>query len=166
MEEKKDSKKSLAEIIKVRGTGIIYLPENGFEFKPQKEGKPQQANVKKYGQAKVHSTVGAEPKRVITLQCREDAADPYSEFVSQFESVMKEECKKAVPDKLQPTGTVLKKDDDLKMTLNRAKRQVEVMFTVPIDPKGKESCKDMFYAKIVEISKCFAINESSILKSK
>jgi hypothetical protein len=58
------------EVKKFRGTGIIYLPQNAFEFVPQKEGKPQQTDVKRYGTAKAYTTVGKDPKRVITLQCR------------------------------------------------------------------------------------------------
>ena len=100
MEENKE-KKNAGEILKLRGTGIIYLPENAFEFVPQKPGKPKQTDVRKYGNARAYTTTGSEPKRVITLECREDAADPYSEFVLQFRNVIKSECSQEIPKDFQ-----------------------------------------------------------------
>jgi len=168
MEDKAKESKSetVAEIIKVRGTGKIYLPENSFEFVPQKEGKPVQKDVKKYGAAKVHTTTGNDPKRVITLQCPEAAADPRAEFVSQFQNVIKSEYRHDIPRELSPKGVVLKKSDTLTMCVNKQKKRLEVSFYVGLEPEDKRDYKTKFYEKIQEISKCFAINDTLIQKSK
>ena len=88
------------EVKKFRGTGIIYLPQNAFEFVPQKEGKPQQTDVKRYGTAKAYTTVGKDPKRVITLQCKADTTAPRAELFSQFTNVMKSEYNAEIPREL------------------------------------------------------------------
>ena len=154
------------EVKKFRGTGIIYLPQNAFEFVPQKEGKPQQTDVKRYGTAKAYTTVGKDPKRVITLQCRADTTDPRAELFSQFTNVMKSEYNAEIPKGIKPKGKILANTDSLKMTLNKQESRIEVSFFVPTTPEGKKSVKDMFYDKIIELSKCFATNESTIQKSK
>lgn len=153
-------------VLKIRGTGKIDLAGHTFEFTPQGTGQPAQRDVKKYGNAKVYTTTGKEPKRVITLQCAEDATDPYSEMTDQFARVMKSEYQKPVPDAIKPKGVVLKNTDDLRMTVNRTSRMLEVSFRTPLDPQEKRDYKTMFYEKIQEISKCFAINETTILKSR
>ena len=165
MEENKE-KKTDVEIIKLRGTGKIYLPENSFEFIPQKEGKPVQKNVKRYGAAKVHTTTGTDAKRVITLTCPESAADPRAEFLTQFKNVMKSEYNGDFPRELTPKGVVLKRADDIVMCVNKQKKRLEVSFQVGLEPEDKRDYKTKFYDKIQEISKCFAINETTIRKSK
>ena len=52
------------------------------------------------------------------------------------------------------------------MKLNKQESRIEVSFFVPTTPEGKKSVKDMFYDKIIELSKCFATNEITIHKSK
>ena len=151
--------------IKVRGTATFY-EDNAFEFVSQKEGKPQRTDIRKYGNAKVYTTTGASPKRVITIECAADAVDPASEVSSAFAKVFKEEFKAQVPDALSHKGAVLKNDANLKMTVNKTKKQLECSFIVPLTPDGKRDYKIMFYEKIQEISKCFAINESTINKCK
>ena len=151
--------------IKVRGTATFY-EDNAFEFVSQKEGKPQRTDIRKYGNAKVYTTTGASPKRVITIECAADSVDPASEVSSAFAKVFKEEFKTQVPDALSPKGAVLKNDANLKMTVNKTKKQLECSFIVPLTPDGKRDYKIMFYEKIQEISKCFAINESTINKCK
>ena len=79
---------------------------------------------------------------------------------------MKSECSQEIPKEFSPKGKILKNGDSLRMTLNNAQKRIEVSFYVPTVPEGKRSVKDMFYNKILEISKCFAINENTILKSK
>ena len=164
--EQKTEKKNMAEVISLRGTGKIYLPDNAFEFIPTKKGEPIQKDVKKYGVAKAYTTTGKEPKRVITLQCPTDTTDPASELTKQFQSVMKSEYQKPLPEQILPKGAILANKDDVKMTVNKAKRRIEVSFTVPIDPQDKRDYKTMFYEKIQEISKCLAINETLIQKSR
>ena len=44
--ETNNKQKSVAEVISLRGTGKIYLPDNAFEFVPQKKGEPMQKDVK------------------------------------------------------------------------------------------------------------------------
>ena len=100
MEENKE-KKNAGDVIRVRGTGTFYLLKNEFDCVAQKPGKPKQTDVRKYGNARAYTTTGSEPKRVITLECREDAADPYSEFVSQFINVIKSECSQDIPKDFQ-----------------------------------------------------------------
>lgn len=164
--ERKQEKKDIAEVISLRGTGKIYLPDNAFEFVPAKKGEPIQKDVKKYGVAKAYTTTGKDPKRVITLQCPNDTTDPYATLCSQFKSVMKSEYKKDLPTELSPKGAILVNKDDVKMTINKAKRRIEASFFVPIDPQDKRDYKTMFYEKIQEISKCLAINETLIQKSR
>ncbi len=113
--------------IKVRGTATFY-EGNAFEFVSQKEGKPQRTDVKKYGNAKVYTTTGASPKKVITIECAADAVDPASEVSSAFAKCFKEEFKTAAPDSLSPKGAVLKNDPSLKMTVNKTKKQIECSF--------------------------------------
>lgn len=163
--EDNNKKKPTKGFIKVRGTATIY-EDNAFEFVSQKEGKPQRTDVKKYGNAKVYTTTGASPKKVITIECAADAVDPATEVSSAFAKVYKEEFKAQVPDALSPKGAVLKNDANLKMTVNKTKKQLECSFIVPLTPDGKRDYKVMFYDKIQEISKCFAINESIINKCK
>ena len=50
-------------VLKIRGTGKIDLAGHTFEFTPQGTGQPAQRDVKKYGNAKVYTTTGKEPKR-------------------------------------------------------------------------------------------------------
>ena len=164
--KQKQEKKNIAEVISLRGTGKIYLPDNVFEFIPTKKGEPLQKDVKKYGVAKAYTTTGKDPKRVITLQCPSDSTDPYAELTNQFKSVMKSEYKKDLPTELSPKGAILVNKDDVKMTINKAKRRIEASFFVPIDPQDKRDYKTMFYEKIQEISKCLAINETLIQKSR
>ena len=153
-------------VLKIRGTGKIDVLEHTFEFTPQGTGQPAQRDVKKYGNAKAYTTTGKEPKRVVTLQCAENATDPYGELASQFERVVKAEYTKPMPAQLTPRGVVLKRSDDLVMTVNRTSRMLEVSFRTPLDAQDKRDYKTMFYEKIQEISKCFAINETTILKSR
>ena len=105
--EQKQEKKNIAEVISLRGTGEIYLPDNAFEFVPQKKGEPIQKDVKKYGVAKAYTTTGKDPKRVITLQCPNDTTDPYATLCSQFKSVMKSEYQKDLPSEILPKGVIL-----------------------------------------------------------
>ena len=105
--KQKQEKKNIAEVISLRGTGKIYLPDNVFEFIPTKKGEPLQKDVKKYGVAKAYTTTGKDPKRVITLQCPNDTTDPYATLCSQFKSVMKSEYKKDLPAEILPKGVIL-----------------------------------------------------------
>lgn len=164
MEDNKNSKPNKG-FIKVRGTATIY-EDNAFEFISQKKGKPQRTDEKKYGSAKVYTTTGASPKKVITIECAADAVDPASEVSASFAKVFKEEFKTQAPEAITPKGIVLKNDPTMKMTVNKTKKQIECSFIVPLTPDGKRDYKVMFYEKIQEISKCFAIKETIINKCK
>lgn len=152
-------------VLKVRGTATFFS-DNTFEFVAQKEGKPKQKDVKRVGDAKLHTTTGANPKRVITMECPADVADPATVFANQFAGVMKDEFEKNMPDHLKPTGTIIKNEDDFKMTVNKKKHSLEVSFIVDLRPEGLKDFKIKFYDKLQELSKCFAINENIIRKSK
>lgn len=164
--EVKIQKDGETQIISLRGTGKFSLPDNSFEFIPQKKGKPVQKDVKRYGMAKAHTTTGSDPKRVITLQCPADCADPYSEFVGQFKNVVKEECHNELPAELTPKGSILKKTEDMTFSLNVSKKRIEVSFFVTLEPDGVRDYKVKFYDKIQELSKAFAMNEKVISKCK
>lgn len=163
--EDNSKKKPTKGFIKVRGTATIY-EDNAFEFVSQKEGKPQRTDVKKYGNAKVYTTTGASPKKVITIECAADATDPANDISQSFAKAFKEEFKTEAPDSIVPKGVVLKNETNVKMTVNKTKKQLECSFIVPLTPDGKRDYKIMFYEKIQEISKCFAINENTINRCK
>ena len=158
-------KDSTKDLLKVRGTATFFS-DNTFEFVAQKEGKPKQTEQKNYGDARTYLTTGQNPKRVITVECPADATDPVAHLTSSIEKVFKGEFNARLPDQLTPKGVVLKNEEGLRMTINKTQKRIEVSFSVSLTPHGKRDYKDMFYEKITQISKCFAINESLIKKSK
>ena len=153
------------DFIKVRGTATFFT-DNTFEFVSQKEGKPQRTNVKKVGKASIYTTTGRDPKRVVTIECKADDPDPANSLTSQFEDLMKCEYKRELPEPMKPKGVQLMNNEDLKMALNKSKKRLEVSFYITLEPEGIRDYKTKFYDKIQEISKCFAINETTIRKSK
>ena len=68
---------------KLRGWAT-YLGDE-FTFKPTEEGSPSQLNVRTCKGGKLFTTTSEkEPKQVAHLSCAADAADPYTEYISQL----------------------------------------------------------------------------------
>ena len=69
---------------RVRGTGTYIGDE--FTFTPYEQGEPAQRNVKSCKGGKVYETSSEKaPLRVAYLTCPANAADPYSEYISQLD---------------------------------------------------------------------------------
>ena len=102
----------------------------------------------------------------MTLQVPTDATDPLNELTEQFNKVVRSEYNASESRQLKTQGVALKNEDDARMYLNKKARRIEVSFYVPLDPEDKRDYKTMFYDKIQEISKCLAINETLIQKSR
>ena len=69
---------------KVRGTGTYVGDE--FTFTPYEQGEPAQLNVKTTKGGKTYDTSSEKsPLKVAYLTCPANAADPYSEYISQLE---------------------------------------------------------------------------------
>lgn len=68
---------------KLRGWATYQGDE--FTFKPTEEGSPSQLNVRTCKGGKLFTTTSEkEPKQVAHLSCAADAADPYTEYISQL----------------------------------------------------------------------------------
>ncbi len=71
---------------KVRGTGTYVGDE--FKFTPYEQGEPTQRNVKTTKGGKVYETCSEKkPMKVAYLTCAADAADPWSEYISQLKKL-------------------------------------------------------------------------------
>ncbi len=77
--------------IRVRGVGIYEPETQKFGFEPFSEGPSTQTNVKSCaGGGKSWTTTGSDPSRMMTLKCKQSSADPYSDFLTQFNALTKE----------------------------------------------------------------------------
>ena len=83
---------------RVRGTGIYEGDE--FTFKPCEQGEPAQRNVKAVKGAKTYETSSEKkPLKVAYLTCSADSADPYTEYISQLDSLgIKPQTKQQLPE--------------------------------------------------------------------
>ena len=69
---------------RVRGTAT-YLGDE-FSFRPTEQGEPAQLNVRSCKGGKTFETTSeTKPLKVAHLTCPANAADPYSEYISQLE---------------------------------------------------------------------------------
>ena len=69
---------------KVRGTAT-YLGDE-FSFRPTEQGEPAQLNVRSCKGGKTFETTSeTKPLKVAHLTCPANAADPYTEYISQLE---------------------------------------------------------------------------------
>lgn len=83
---------------RVRGTGIYEGDE--FTFKPCEQGEPAQRNVRAVRGAKIYETSSEKkPLKVAYLTCSADNADPYSEYISQLDSLgIRPQTKQQLPE--------------------------------------------------------------------
>ena len=111
---------------KVRGTGTYVGDE--FKFTPYEQGEPIQRNVKTTKGGKVYETSSEKkPMKVAYLTCAADAADPWSEYISQLKKLgVKPQKPVVLPDSLRVV-----KESDLECWLDEAKN--EMTFTGKID---------------------------------
>lgn len=84
---------------KVRGTAT-YLGDE-FTFKPTEQGEPTQLNVRSCKGGKTFETTSeTKPLKVAHLTCPANAADPYSEYISQLERLgIKPQTEQKMPEK-------------------------------------------------------------------
>ena len=125
MDTKTKSKK-----VKVRGTGTFDPSTNEFGFAPFNDAPSTQANVKTgAGGGKRLTTTGSDPSKMLTLKCKESAADPYAELSKQFAALTKDlRPKKPVE---QPTEQRVVAEGGLQCWLNTEKS--ELAFSGSID---------------------------------
>ena len=129
-----------------------------FTFKPCEQGEPAQRNVKAVKGAKTYETTSEKkPLKVAYLTCSADSADPYTEYVSQLDSLgIKPQTKQQLPESLrlvdeggmqvflnQKQGTLTYQGSiDLGKTLNwqsDVMRQLQIIVrTLPIHEKFKK----------------------------
>ena len=111
---------------KVRGTGTYMGDE--FTFTPYEQGEPTQRNVKTTKGGKVYETCSEKkPMKVAYLTCAADAADPWSEYISQLKKLgVKPQKPVTLPDSLRVV-----KEQGLECWLDEEKN--EMTFTGTID---------------------------------
>ena len=111
---------------KVRGTGTYVGDE--FTFTPYEQGEPTQRNVKTTKGGKVYETCSEKkPMKVAYLTCAADAADPWSEYISQLKKLgVKPQKPVTLPDSLRVV-----KEQGLECWLDEGKN--ELSFTGTID---------------------------------
>ena len=86
-----DSKDTKRRKIRVRGTGCFDPLDNSFGFTAFNEAPSSQQNVKTCaGGGKRWTTTGTNPSRMISLKCKASSADPYGDFVAQFNALTKD----------------------------------------------------------------------------
>ena len=103
--------------VRTRGVGTFDPSTNEFGFSPFNDAPSTQANVKTCaGGGKRWTTTGADPSRMLTLKCKESAADPYAELSKQFAALTKDmKPKKPVE---QPTEQRVVAEGGLQCWLN------------------------------------------------
>lgn len=117
--------------VKVRGTATIDPSDNSFKFDPFNEAPSTQKNVKSCaGGGKCWTTTGADPSKMLTLKCKESAADPYAELSKQFAALTKDmKPKKPVE---QPTEQRVVSEGGLQCWLNTDKSELAFSGTIDL----------------------------------
>ena len=114
--------------LKVRGVATIDPATNKFAFAPYNEAPPAKADVRTYRGGKCWVTTGADPSRMITLKCKENAADMYADFVAQFHALTKDmKPKKPVQ---KPDSQRVVKEEGLQCWLDEAKGEMTFTGTI------------------------------------
>ena len=118
---------------RVRGTGI-YSGDN-FSFTPYEQGEPAQLNVKTCKGGKTYQTSSEKkPLKVAYLTCQADAADPWSEYISQLERLGIKPLKPVkMPDRLRVVC-----EDGLQCWLNESKAELTFSGTVNISKHTRD----------------------------
>lgn len=85
--------------IRVKGTGIFQGEE--FCFQPCEQGVPSQLDIKVCQGGKLYRTTSEKkPLQVAHLSCPANAADPYTEYISQLERLgIKPQKEQKMPEK-------------------------------------------------------------------
>lgn len=117
--------------VKVRGTATIDPTDNSFKFDPFNDAPSTQTDVKTCaGGGKRWTTTGADPSRMLTLKCKESAADPYAELYKQFAALTKDlRPKKPVE---QPTEQRVVSEGGLQCWLNTDKSELAFSGTIDL----------------------------------
>ena len=123
--------------IKVRGTGVFDPADNSFGFVAFNEAPSTQQNVKSCaGGGKAWTTVGKDPSRMLSLKCKASSADPYSDFVTQFNALTKDlKPKKPVtlPDSLRVV-----KENGLECWLDESKNEMSFRGTIDLTRHSRD----------------------------
>ena len=123
--------------IKVRGTGCFDPSDNSFGFTAFNEAPSSQQNVKTCaGGGKRWVTTGSDPSKMITLKSKENSADQYADFVSQFNALTKDLKPKkplALPDSLRVV-----KDQGLECWLDEEKNEMTFTGTVDLSKHSRD----------------------------
>ena len=117
--------------VKVRGTGTFDPTDNSFKFDPFNEAPSTQKNVKSCaGGGKCWTTTGADPSKMLTLKCKESAADPYAELSKQFAALTKD-MRPTKPVE-QPTEQRVVSEGGLQCWLNTDKSELAFSGTIDL----------------------------------
>lgn len=123
--------------IKTRGTGVFDPADNSFGFVPFNPGESSQKDVKNCaGGGKAWTTVGKDPSRMLSLKCKASSADPYSDFVTQFNALtrdLKPEKPVTLPSELRVVA-----EQGLECWLDEAKSEMSFRGTIDLTRHSRD----------------------------
>ncbi len=145
---------------RVRGS-LLVRGDDSYEFTPYAEGESTQEVLRQRGKSKIYRTKGRQPLMVAYLTVPADSVDPRAEILEQADELTSDMASKAQP-KLR--GTVLQQDSDLRITLSKKERKIEVTFG--IDLNLTPAYNNRLITIMQRISQCFAINQTSLVRPR
>lgn len=149
--------------MKIRGTlTVVDAEAHDYEFRAQRQGQSTQQVVKSLGLSKLYRTTGErDPKLVAHLSVSADAPDPSALLHERLSSLTAGLGQKAQP---RLKGRVLMQTDSTRVVLNLKDRQVEAVIRLPLGNGG--DLQNELIKQMQQISTCFAINQTSLVRAK
>ena len=154
MNDKKETK-----VLSVRGTAKIDRETGDVSFRAYQEGKgPAKEVLKKRGDSQLYLTLGEkESSMVAHLRVKSDVADPVAQLYDDLGYVTKGMLKQ---EPKVPQSKQLLDKDEVKVWLNKSRKQIVVRMAIDIDTTVNASAT--LFNLTSEVNKCLVINRTSL----
>lgn len=149
---------------KLPGTMRVMSENLDLEFKvAQPTGESNREDIASTKSSQLYKTKGTKQQTIVAhLTARPDSPDPLADMYGQLDK-MARDAKLETKAEPKLRGEKLLDSKTLSVILSKKERKIDVR--ISIDLAEHPDYKDEFYKAIVEINKCFSINQQKVLSA-
>lgn len=149
---------------KLPGTMRVMNANLDLEFKvSQSTGESNREEISSTKNSQLYKTKGTKQQTLVAhLTARPDSPDPLADMYGQLQKLAKD-AKLETKEEPKLRGEKLLDSKNLSVILSKKEHKIDVR--ISIDLAQHPDYKDEFYKAIVELNKCFSINQQKVLSA-
>ena len=148
----------------IRGTLKVLNEEHDLEFRATRAtGESNREEISSTKNSQLYKTKGTKQQTLVAhLTARPDSPDPLADMYGQLQKLAKD-AKLETKEEPKLRGEKLLDSKNLSVILSKKEHKIDVR--ISIDLAQHPDYKDEFYKAIVELNKCFSINQQKVLSA-